>query len=63
MDRTVTEGSNLAQGSWEEAEAMVGRTLLKVEGADPVSKADIRRKLAAAFADSGAMSPQEMHAL
>ncbi len=26
---------------------MVGRTLLKVEGADPVSRVDIRRKLEA----------------
>jgi N-terminal half of MaoC dehydratase len=47
MNRTMTEGSNLAQGSWEEAEAMVGQTLLKVEGVDPVSKVDIRRKLEA----------------
>lgn len=47
MDQTATEGSNLAQGTWEDAEAMVGRTLLKVEGADPVSRVDIRRKLEA----------------
>jgi acyl dehydratase len=47
MERTAAEGSNLARGSWEDAEAMVGRTLLRVEGADPVSKADIRRKLEA----------------
>jgi uncharacterized protein len=41
----VSEGSNLAQGTWEEAEAMVGETLSRIEGADVVSLADIRRKL------------------
>jgi hypothetical protein len=37
--------SNLAPGTWEEAEAMVGETIAVLEGADPVSVADIRRKL------------------
>lgn len=37
--------SNLAQGTWEEAEALVGSTISVLEGADPVSAADIRRKL------------------
>lgn len=37
--------SNLAPGTWEEAEAMVGQTIAVLEGADPVSAADIRRKL------------------
>jgi len=37
--------SNLAPGTWEQAEAMVGETIAVVEGADPVSAADIRRKL------------------
>lgn len=37
--------SNLAQGSWEEAEAMVGRPLMAFEGADAVTAADFRRKL------------------
>lgn len=41
----MSEGSNLAQGSWEDAEAMVGETLSRIEGADVVSVADIRRKL------------------
>jgi hypothetical protein len=38
-------GSNLVQGTWADAEAMVGTTLSRIEGADPVSAADIRRKL------------------
>jgi acyl dehydratase len=37
--------TTLAPGTWEEAEAMVGRTIAHLEGADPVSAADIRRKL------------------
>jgi hypothetical protein len=37
--------SNLAPGTWEQAEAMVGETIAVLEGADPVSAADIRRKL------------------
>lgn len=41
----MSEQSNLAQGSWADAEAMVGQTLSRIEGIDPVSVADIRRKL------------------
>jgi acyl dehydratase len=41
----VSEQSNLAQGSWADAEAMVGQTLSRIEGVDPASAADIRRKL------------------
>jgi acyl dehydratase len=41
----MSESSNLAQGTWEDAEAMVGQTLSRVQGADPVSAPDIRRKL------------------
>jgi acyl dehydratase len=37
--------SNLASGTWEEAEAMVGRTIATLRGADAVSVGDIRRKL------------------
>ena len=37
--------ANLAQGTWEDAEALVGTTIGVVRGADPVSAADIRRKL------------------
>lgn len=39
--------SNLAQGTWEEAEAMIGLPLMTLEGADVVSAADFRRKLEA----------------
>jgi acyl dehydratase len=41
----VSEQSNLAQGSWADAEAMVGQTLSRIDGIDAVSLADIRRKL------------------
>jgi acyl dehydratase len=41
----MSDSSNLVQGTWEEAEAMVGATLSSVTGADPVSAADFRRKL------------------
>jgi acyl dehydratase len=37
--------SNLAHGTWEEAEAMIGSTIATMSGADAVSVADIRRKL------------------
>jgi acyl dehydratase len=37
--------SNLAPGTWEQAEALVGETISVHEGVDPVSAADIRRKL------------------
>jgi acyl dehydratase len=37
--------SNLAPGTWAEAEAMVGTTIVTLEGADAVSMGDIRRKL------------------
>ena len=41
----MTAAANLAQGTWEEAEALVGTTIAVLDGADPVSLADIRRKL------------------
>lgn len=41
----MSGASNLAFGSWAEAQAMVGTTLAEVRGADPVSGADIRRQL------------------
>ena len=34
-----------AEGTWEDAEALVGSTIAVLEGADAVSAADIRRKL------------------
>jgi hypothetical protein len=37
--------SNLARGTWEQAEAMVGSTIASWTGADSVSVGDIRRKL------------------
>jgi acyl dehydratase len=37
--------SNLAHGTWEQAEAMIGSTIASWTGADPVSVGDIRRKL------------------
>jgi acyl dehydratase len=37
--------SNLAQGTWEQAEAMIGSTIAELTGADEVSVGDIRRKL------------------
>ncbi len=42
---SMTSVSNLAHGTWEEAEALVGTTIAELQGADPVSSADIRRKL------------------
>jgi acyl dehydratase len=41
----MTGAANLAQGTWEDAEALVGTTIAVTEGADPVSVADGRRKL------------------
>jgi acyl dehydratase len=41
----VTERSNLAHGTWAEAEALVGHELLRQEGPDALTLADIRRKL------------------
>ncbi|MBI5104859.1 MAG: MaoC family dehydratase N-terminal domain-containing protein [Solirubrobacterales bacterium] len=41
----MSGAANLAQGTWEQAEALVGTTIAALEGADPVSAADIRRKL------------------
>jgi 3-methylfumaryl-CoA hydratase len=37
--------SNLAPGTWTQAEAMVGSTIATLTGADAVSVGDIRRKL------------------
>lgn len=45
--------SNLASGTWADAEAMVGRTIATLEGADAVSLADIRRKLEVLGFDCG----------
>jgi acyl dehydratase len=41
----MTGPTNLAQGTWDEAEALIGTTLATWRGADPVSAADMRRKL------------------
>jgi acyl dehydratase len=41
----MTGVSNLAAGTWEEAEAMVDTTIATWAGADAVSVGDIRRKL------------------
>lgn len=41
----MSERSNLAHGTWAEAEALVGQELLRLEGPDAVSEADFRRKL------------------
>lgn len=41
----MTDVSNLARGTWEQAEAMVGSTIATMSGADAVSAGDIRRKL------------------
>jgi acyl dehydratase len=38
-------GPTLAQGSWSDAEALVGQIIGRFGGPDPVSAADIRRKL------------------
>jgi acyl dehydratase len=43
----MTERSNLAHGTWEDAEAMVGHELMRLEGPDEVSRGDFRRKLEA----------------
>jgi acyl dehydratase len=37
--------SNLAAGTWQDAAAMVGQTLARLAGPDPVNESDIRRKL------------------
>jgi acyl dehydratase len=37
--------SNLAEGTWDQAGAMVGETLARTTGPDPVNEPDIRRKL------------------
>jgi uncharacterized protein len=41
----MADVSNLAHGTWAEAEAMVGSTIATTAGADAVSAGDIRRKL------------------
>ena len=41
----MTGVSNLAAGTWEQASAMVGQTLARTTGPDPVNEPDIRRKL------------------
>jgi acyl dehydratase len=41
----VSGAANLAQGTWADAEALVGQTIGTVEGVDPVSVSDIRRRL------------------
>ena len=41
----MAERSNLAYGSWEQVEALVGQEIMRLEGPDVVSLADIRRKL------------------
>ena len=37
--------SNLAHGTWEQADALIGTTIARWTGADAVSEGDIRRKL------------------
>jgi N-terminal half of MaoC dehydratase len=44
VDRTTSE-LNLAFGTWEDAEALVGAQLSQYVGVDPVNAADIRRRL------------------
>jgi acyl dehydratase len=41
----MSEVSNLAHGTWEQAEGLIGTTIAELPSADPVSAADIRRKL------------------
>lgn len=41
----MSTASTLAPGTWEQAEGLIGETIATLEGADPVSLADIRRKL------------------
>lgn len=41
----MSGAANLAQGTWEDAEALVGSTIAVLDGADAVTAADIRRKL------------------
>lgn len=41
----VSGASNLAQGTWADAEALVGSVIARYEGADAVSVGDIRRQL------------------
>jgi acyl dehydratase len=41
----VSSVANLAAGTWDQAEALVGSTVSVQSGADAVSAADIRRKL------------------
>ena len=41
----MSGGASLRAGTWEQAEAMIGEVVATFQGADPVSEADIRRKL------------------
>ncbi|MEZ5124455.1 MAG: hypothetical protein R2736_23300 [Solirubrobacterales bacterium] len=41
----MSRSANLAHGTWEQAEAMVGEVLAVTTGVDVVTAADIRRKL------------------
>lgn len=41
----MSGASNLAQGSWGDAEALVGSVIAEYSGADVVSEGDIRRQL------------------
>jgi acyl dehydratase len=41
----VSGVSNLVEGTWQQAQAMVGETIAAHRGADAVTAADIRRKL------------------
>lgn len=43
----MTEPSTLEHGTWEQAEALIGEEIMRVEGPDLVSEADFRRKLEA----------------
>jgi len=43
----MAEGPKLAQGTWEDAEALVGTVIATQEGADEVTAPDVRRKLEA----------------
>lgn len=41
----MSGAANLVQGTWADAEALIGATIATAEGVDPVSIGDIRRKL------------------
>jgi len=47
----MSGSANLAHGTWEQAEAMVGEVLAVTTGVDVVTAADIRRKLVALGGD------------